>query len=122
MFCHFPIVGAGESGKSTIVKQMKIIHESGYSREECLQYKHVVHSNTVSSLVAIIKAMGRLKIEFQSKARIEDAKRFLAIITVTPDPPITPDIALIMKKLWHDPGLQKCVSRAREYQLNDSAQ
>ena len=39
--------GAGESGKSTIVKQMKIIHESGYSREECEQYRPVVFSNTI---------------------------------------------------------------------------
>ena len=31
------LLGAGESGKSTIVKQMKIIHETGYSQEECLQ-------------------------------------------------------------------------------------
>ncbi len=26
-------VGAGESGKSTIVKQMKILHKSGYTDE-----------------------------------------------------------------------------------------
>ena len=26
--------GAGESGKSTVVKQMKIIHSDGYSKEE----------------------------------------------------------------------------------------
>lgn len=56
--------GAGESGKSTIVKQMKIIHESGYSREECEQYKPVVFSNTIQSLVAIIRAMGQLGIDF----------------------------------------------------------
>ena len=26
-----------------------------------------------------------------------------------------------MKRLWNDPGLQECVARSREYQLNDSA-
>ena len=40
------LLGAGESGKSTIVKQMKIIHEQGYSQDECLSYKPVVFSNT----------------------------------------------------------------------------
>ncbi|GFO29082.1 guanine nucleotide-binding protein g(i) subunit alpha [Plakobranchus ocellatus] len=58
------LLGAGESGKSTIVKQMKIIHEKGYSQEECLQYKPVVYSNAIQSMIAIIKAMGQLKIEF----------------------------------------------------------
>ncbi|KAJ8951952.1 hypothetical protein NQ318_013622 [Aromia moschata] len=40
------LLGAGESGKSTIVKQMKIIHELGYSKEEYEQYRPVVYSNT----------------------------------------------------------------------------
>jgi hypothetical protein len=30
--------GSGESGKLTIVKQMKIIHQSGFSQEELLNY------------------------------------------------------------------------------------
>lgn len=58
------IIGAGESGKSTIVKQMKIIHETGYSQEECEQYRPVVYSNTIQSLMAIIRAMGQLRIDF----------------------------------------------------------
>lgn len=42
----------------------RIIHEKGYSQEECLQYKPVVYSNTIQSMIAIIRAMGQLKIEF----------------------------------------------------------
>lgn len=63
------LLGAGESGKSTIVKQMKIIHEAGYSEEECKQYKAVVYSNTIQSIIAIIRAMGRLKIDFGDPGR-----------------------------------------------------
>ena len=40
-------LGAGESGKSTIVKQMKIIHESGFTSEDFKQYRPVVYSNTI---------------------------------------------------------------------------
>ena len=63
------VTGAGESGKSTIVKQMKIIHETGYSVEECEQYRPVVYSNTIQSLMAIIRAMGQLKVEFGDHTR-----------------------------------------------------
>ena len=63
------LLGAGESGKSTIVKQMKIIHETGYSSEECLQYQPVVYSNTIQSLMAIIRAMGQLRIDFRDPSR-----------------------------------------------------
>lgn len=34
--------GSGESGKSTIVKQMKIIHQDGYSKEEKLNFRMIV--------------------------------------------------------------------------------
>ncbi|CAG2060805.1 unnamed protein product, partial [Timema podura] len=63
------LLGAGESGKSTIVKQMKIIHETGYSKEECEQYRPVVYSNTIQSLMAIIRAMGQLRIDFSDPGR-----------------------------------------------------
>ena len=39
---------------------MRIIHESGYNEDDCLKYKPVVHSNTIQSLVAIIRAMSHL--------------------------------------------------------------
>lgn len=48
---------------------LRIIHETGYSEEECMQYKPVVYSNTVQSMVAIIKAMDRLQIPFGNPDR-----------------------------------------------------
>lgn len=48
----------------------RIIHENGYSPEECLQYRPVVHNNTIQSLLAIIRAMGQLRIDFSHPDRI----------------------------------------------------
>lgn len=48
---------------------MKIIHETGYSKEECEQYRPVVYSNTIQSLMAIIRAMGQLRINFADSTR-----------------------------------------------------
>ena len=42
----------------------RIIHEHGYTQEECAQYKQVVYSNTIQSMIAIIRALGTLKVEF----------------------------------------------------------
>lgn len=47
----------------------RIIHEDGYSEEECRQYKAVVYSNTIQSIMAIIKAMGNLQIDFGDSSR-----------------------------------------------------
>lgn len=58
------LLGAGESGKSTIVKQMKIIHQDGYSPEECLEFKSVIYGNVLQSILAIIRAMSTLGIDY----------------------------------------------------------
>jgi guanine nucleotide-binding protein G(i) subunit alpha len=114
------LLGAGESGKSTILKQMKIIHEEGYSNEECLQFRPVIFSNTVQSLIAIIRAMGQLKIGLQNTELVEDAKQLFYLTSEVEDE-IPDELSCIMKRLWADGGVKTCFSRSREYQLNDSA-
>jgi len=101
---------------------MKIIHEKGYSQEECLQYKPVVYSNAIQSLMAIIKAMGQLKIEFGHVDRAEDARQFFSLAGHADEGAMSPELSGIMKRLWKDLGVQECFSRSREYQLNDSAE
>ncbi|XP_060067033.1 guanine nucleotide-binding protein G(i) subunit alpha-like [Ylistrum balloti] len=114
------LLGAGESGKSTIVKQMKIIHDDGYSKEECLLYKPVVYSNTCVSLIAIIKAMGELGISFANSDREDDARQVMTYMADEEDRFL--ELCGAFKRLWNDSGVQDCFSRAREYQLNDSAE
>lgn len=55
----------------------RIIHEAGYSEEECKQYKAVVYSNTIQSIIAIIRAMGRLKIDFGDPARAVSGEKIV---------------------------------------------
>ncbi|XP_062402848.1 guanine nucleotide binding protein (G protein), alpha inhibiting activity polypeptide a [Sardina pilchardus] len=115
------LLGAGESGKSTIVKQMKIIHESGYSEEECKQYKAVVYSNTIQSIIAVVRAMERLKIDFADSAREDDSQQLCVLAGSAEEGYMTGELAGIIRRLWRDGGVQACFLRSREYQLNDSA-
>uniref|UniRef100_A0A8C8FBH9 Uncharacterized protein n=1 Tax=Oncorhynchus tshawytscha TaxID=74940 RepID=A0A8C8FBH9_ONCTS len=117
------LLGAGESGKSTIVKQMKIIHEDGFSGDDVKQYKPVVYSNTIQSLAAIVRAMDTLGLEYGDKERKADAKLVCDVVSRMEDTePYSPELLGAMIHLWSDSGIQECFSRAREYQLNDSAQ
>ena len=54
------LAGSGESGKSTIVKQMKIIHQSRFSWEELLTYQM---SNLVDLVQAIVLTMRKIGID-----------------------------------------------------------
>ncbi|XP_024058024.1 guanine nucleotide-binding protein G(o) subunit alpha isoform X3 [Terrapene carolina triunguis] len=118
------LLGAGESGKSTIVKQMKIIHEDGFSGEDVKQYKPVVYSNTIQSLAAIVRAMDTLGIEYGDKERrVEDGDQLFSMPLKAEQEGIQPENLLsAMMRLWADSGIQECFNRSREYQLNDSAQ
>jgi hypothetical protein len=47
----------------------RIIHEGGFTSEDNKQFKPVVYSNTIQSLVAIIRAMSALCINFGDRER-----------------------------------------------------
>ena len=111
------LLGAGESGKSTIFKQMKILHLNGFDQEEKLKYKSLVHSNTIESLNVILEAMNSLQIPLSLPSSKLEVKKFSCLkFTI-----INSQLATIMKNIWLDNGTQQCFSRSNEYQLNDSA-
>lgn len=114
------LLGAGESGKSTIAKQMVILHKSGYSKDECLKYKTVVHGNAVLASATLIRAMAALKIPYANEENEDKSQKVLAM-SATLAEEITPEMAELLKELWADGGMQTCYSRAREFQLDDSA-
>lgn len=63
-FCN---TGAGESGKSTILKQMKLIHASGFSKSDRDDYRGIIFSNLLTSLKVILEAMEGYDIKFENK-------------------------------------------------------
>lgn len=120
------LLGAGESGKSTIVKQIKILRESQFSEEECLEYKPVVHNNTIQSLIAIIKGMNKLGISLDDPTKMDDVQYFVESVIAAEKsenkmPDLSLELARTMQSLWEDKGVQRCFLRSSEYQLNDSA-
>src|SRR6202012_3238284 len=60
--CPLTVPGSGESGKSTIVKQMKIIHQNGYTVEELTLYRNTIYKNVIDCARALIAAMNQLDI------------------------------------------------------------
>ncbi|KAJ4470248.1 guanine nucleotide binding protein alpha subunit [Lentinula aciculospora] len=115
------LLGAGESGKSTVLKQMKLIHHGGYNDSERESYKEIIFSNTIQSMRAILNAMPSLDLSLapSSDARIAD---FFAQIPIQLDVDVMPrDVANSIRSLWGDATVKEAVRRSREFQLNDSA-
>jgi guanine nucleotide-binding protein subunit alpha len=114
------LLGAGESGKSTVLKQMKLIHHGGYNDSERESYKEIIFSNTIQSMRAIIEAMPQLDLALSPQ---NDARR-ATILALPPqiEADVLPgDVADAIQFLWKDSSVQQAVRRSREFQLNDSA-
>ncbi|KAJ8782277.1 hypothetical protein J1605_010256 [Eschrichtius robustus] len=65
----------GESGKSTFIKQMRIIHGSGYSDEDRKGFTKLVYQNIFTAMQAMIRAMDTLRIQYvcEQNKRPEEA-------------------------------------------------
>jgi guanine nucleotide-binding protein G(i) subunit alpha len=62
-YCSYPTLGSGESGKSTIVKQMKIIHQNGFTESELMTFRPTIYRNTLDSAQAIVLQMRNMNVE-----------------------------------------------------------
>lgn len=115
------LLGAGESGKSTILKQMKLINHGSYSVEERDSYKEIIFSNTLQSMRVILDAMERLDIPLSDGSNAGRAEIILGLSPTIESEVMPRDVADAIHGLWRDSGVQACFQRSREYQLNDSA-
>ncbi|XP_016327179.1 guanine nucleotide-binding protein subunit alpha-11-like [Sinocyclocheilus anshuiensis] len=113
------LLGTGESGKTTFMKQMKIIHGSGYSEDERRSYTKLVFQNIFQSMCAMTDAMKTLKIPYSNPQNEIYAQWFqdLDIHQITQ---LQRSYVEVIHHLWADNGLKICYSRRREYQLLDS--
>ena len=116
------MLGSGESGKSTIVKQMKIIHQNGYSMDELALYRHTIYKNLVDCAKALIGAMRQFEIEVESPANKQFCD-FLMEYSVDPDPhsALDPRAGEAVASIWKDPCVSKVFEHQNEFYLMDSA-
>ncbi|XP_073334819.1 guanine nucleotide-binding protein subunit alpha-14-like [Pagrus major] len=114
------LLGTGESGKSTFIKQMRIIHGRGYSEADKKSFTRLVFQNIVTAIQALIHAMKSLQIEYIDDQNISHAEK---LSQVEADQVSTLEAwqADAIKRVWNDHGVQRCYDRRREFQLSDSA-
>lgn len=116
-------LGSGESGKSTIVKQMKIIHLKGYSEDELYNYRPTVYKNLMECAKAVINAMRQFDIEPQVDGNKELCDYLLDYTVDTgPQSQIDPKVGEAVQAIWNDPAREQLMDRQTEFYLMDSAE
>jgi GTPase SAR1 family protein len=115
------LLGTGESGKSTFIKQMRIIHGTGYSEEDKRAFVKLVYQNIFMAMHIMILAMDTLKIQYRDKRNEQEHVALTRSVDYETVTTFEPPYVEAIKSLWSDPGIKECYDRRREYQLTDSA-
>ncbi|WWD17304.1 hypothetical protein CI109_101744 [Kwoniella shandongensis] len=114
------LLGAGESGKSTVLKQMRLIYNKPYDVEERDSYREIVYSNTVQSMRVLLEGVQGMEIPVSPN----NQGRWEVIMAAPPQiegDVFPPKLADAVAGLWKDEGVQLAFHRRNELQLNDSA-
>ncbi len=116
------IAGSGESGKSTIVKQMKIIHQNGYTQDELSLYRLTIYKNLVDCMKALTSAMAQFD-HLPSEERVQELVQYINEYNVDPDPhtPLDSLAAEAVEAIWHDDAVPKVMEHQSEFYMMDSA-
>ncbi|KAL0979682.1 hypothetical protein UPYG_G00188190 [Umbra pygmaea] len=114
------LLGTGESGKSTFIKQMRVIHGTGYSEEDKRGFTKLIYWNIFTAMQSMIRAMETLNIPYAEVQNQEYASMLSEVEVDNVNALETGQVDAI-RSLWRDSGVQECYDRRREYQLSDSA-
>jgi len=113
------LLGAGDSGKSTIAKQMKIIHLNGFSNEERKTFIPLIHSNVLNSILTLIDAT----VQYSTPLRPENIAKAdqLRIQHPLSMQQLQPEEFPLVADLWGYPAVQSVFPKGNLFQLSDSA-
>ena len=112
--------GAGESGKTTVFKQMRVLYGVEETAEERQKaYEHVVYNNIVASL-KLMAGYGR---EQKDQFDLSGVADNLAVLDATaPEGPLTPANGPQLKALWQSDEFKKIWDAREHYQIVDSVE
>ncbi|KAI9282361.1 guanine nucleotide binding protein, alpha subunit [Sporodiniella umbellata] len=118
------LLGAGESGKSTLLKQLRLIHTSGFDDNERESYRIIVFSNIIMEIQTIFEAMQLLNIHFENEEN--NASAYVPLIehakNLKEKEPYPPSLLNPLLSLWADKGVQNSRKEANTmFALHDNA-
>lgn len=122
------LLGAGESGKSTIFKQIKLLFQTGFDDAELKSYIPVIHANVYQTIKLLLdgsKELAQSETDTSTYTLSNENKEIgdkLSEIGGRFDyPRLTRELSEEIEKLWKDPAIQGTYARGSELQLPDCA-
>ncbi|MQM21503.1 hypothetical protein Taro_054545 [Colocasia esculenta] len=122
------LLGAGESGKSTIFKQIKLLFQTGFDEAELKSYIPVIHANVFQTIKILYDgAKEFMQNETNSSKYVvslenkEIGEKLSEIGGRLDYPCLTRELAREIETLWNDFAIQETYSRGNILQVPDCA-
>ncbi|WOK91966.1 guanine nucleotide-binding protein alpha-2 subunit isoform X1 [Canna indica] len=123
------LLGAGESGKSTIFKQIKLLFQTGFDEAELRSYTSVIHANVYQTIKILYDGAKELAQNDPSSSKYvvcsdnkEVGEKLSEIGSKMDYPCLTKDLATEIMTLWNDNAIQETYSHGNNLQVPDCAQ
>lgn len=118
------LLGAGESGKSTFLKQMRIINGQEFDKKALLDFRDTIYENILKGMRVLVDARDKLGISWQS---CENEKQGMLVMSWEGrvggsgvEPSEFQLYVMALGALWADTGIQEAYARRSEFQLSES--
>lgn len=115
------LLGAGESGKSTFLKQMKIIHGVVFEPEQLKEFRRIIYQNMIKAMRVLVDANRKLNIPLRDPVNRKAGDEILLFDNFSAiDNHNIGDFYGLLRGLWNDPGIKEAFERRSEFHLPDS--
>uniref|UniRef100_A0A0N4ZB70 Guanine nucleotide-binding protein subunit alpha n=1 Tax=Parastrongyloides trichosuri TaxID=131310 RepID=A0A0N4ZB70_PARTI len=121
------LLGSGESGKSTFIKQMVLIHGAGeFTNDEINQYQSQIYQNIIMAMRILVSAKEKLNIEWEDKSNERYTEEIIKLASSENNKTISIqkfiEIYPKIEKLWNDNGIKLTFSKRNRYQITDNCE
>ncbi|THU83244.1 guanine nucleotide binding protein, alpha subunit [Dendrothele bispora CBS 962.96] len=115
------LLGSGDSGKSTILKQMRLIHKVPFSSQEKESYRQLVWDNITKGFKNLLDAMEEMELKV-SEQNLEYVDMIENANDIQEGKPFPIDYLVPLRSLWEDPSIQRAWERGNEAALPENLQ
>jgi guanine nucleotide-binding protein subunit alpha len=116
------LLGAGESGKSTLFKQMISIYGKGFTNQELEKFGVVIKENCIENMNKIMEAAEMLAEKgLDTKISQDLANEKKLVKAARNNLKITTDLVAAWRNLEKDSGFKRTIENRSKFQLGDSA-
>ena len=114
------LLGPGESGKSTVFKQLQLLQPPSEQKVDYQHWKFIVWGNCIAEMQKLVKGARSLNIILDNDENNQLASQIEYLRTDGFD--WTASLGNSLKSLWNDKGIQTAFQKRSQFQLGDSVE